>query len=939
MLRILLGTDWIANRNEILRRISIRVSDEQAGNVLLVPELISHDMERRLCAAAGDTASRYAEVLSFTRLTRRVSEYMQIGMEECLDNGGRVVAMAAAARQMASKLKAYAAVETKPEFLTGLLDAVDEFKRCCISSADLRAASESAEGTLAQKLQELSYLLEGYDALCSQGKRDPRDQLAWTLEQMELSDYGMGMTFFVEGFPDFTRQNMAILEHLIRVGQDVTVSLNCDEIDSHSMAFEKAGDTAAQLIRAAKNMGIPVSVEKIPGRNDVLSPVRKGLFQGAIHPISTSVSACRADSAYQACEYIAQRIMELTYEGCRYRDISIVCTDMALYQPLLQMILRRCRIPAYDAGTEEILQKSVIVTVLAALDAALGGFESEDVLRYLKSLLSPVAQEEADEVENYAFCWGIRGTRWTEPWTAHPDGLDGRWDDSSREKLERVNRVRASAIDPLRCLHQGFKNAVNVRQQVLCLYEFLEQIHMAERLDQLAIQMDAQGDNRSAQVLNQLWEILLTALEQMYDILGETTWDQTAFLRLFRLLLSQYHVGTIPPVLDSVMIGAVDAMRCQQSKHLFVLGAEEGMLPGYAGSAGVLSDQERVALRSLGVPLTGGAMEGLQAEFAEIYGVFCGAQETITVLCAGDQPAAVFRRLAQMAGGETDCTGIIGSALSDPVDAAAYLAAREGWEEAKAIGLEEEFRTIARASLYDLGGISSENVHSLYGTKLTLSASQIDRQAECRLSYFLKYGIRAKERKEASVDPAEFGTYVHAVLEKTASEIMLMGGFHQITLEETLQIAKKHSVSYAQERYSELDSRRMSYLFHRNTQELEMVVQELWEELHQSKFEPTGFEVAFGEDNTLPAVSVPGKTMDAVLRGFVDRVDRWEDHFRVVDYKTGKKDFDYCDIFNGVGLQMLLYLFALKESIYFRPDDGITGDIYVILPQDRVFVV
>jgi ATP-dependent helicase/nuclease subunit B len=33
-----------------------------------------------------------------------------------------------------------------------------------------------------------------------------------------------------------------------------------------------------------------------------------------------------------------------------------------------------------------------------------------------------------------------------------------------------------------------------------------------------------------------------------------------------------------------------------------------------------------------------------------------------------------------------------------------------------------------------------------------------------------------------------------------------------------------------------------------------------------------------------------------------------------VDYKTGKKDFDYCDVFNGVGLQLLLYLFALKNS-------------------------
>jgi ATP-dependent helicase/nuclease subunit B len=37
-------------------------------------------------------------------------------------------------------------------------------------------------------------------------------------------------------------------------------------------------------------------------------------------------------------------------------------------------------------------------------------------------------------------------------------------------------------------------------------------------------------------------------------------------------------------------------------------------------------------------------------------------------------------------------------------------------------------------------------------------------------------------------------------------------------------------------------------------------------------------------------------------------------YFRVVDYKTGKKDFDYCDVFNGVGLQMLLYLFALEQE-------------------------
>ena len=128
MLCLLLGRDWTANRDEILRRVSHDVKMKQPGRILIVPELISHDMERRLCGWAGDTASRYAEVLSFSRLAKRVADDMGNAAMECLDNGGRVVAMAAAARQLSSHLKAYASVETKPEFLTGLVDAVDEFK-------------------------------------------------------------------------------------------------------------------------------------------------------------------------------------------------------------------------------------------------------------------------------------------------------------------------------------------------------------------------------------------------------------------------------------------------------------------------------------------------------------------------------------------------------------------------------------------------------------------------------------------------------------------------------------------------------------------------------------------------------------------------------------------------------------------------------------------
>ncbi len=920
MLHLILGKDWTMCRDEVMNRIGADVRSRKGSRILMVPELISHEMERRLCLAAGDTASRYAEVLSFTRLARRVSDSMGSAAMECLDNGGRVVAMASAARQLSRRMKSYASVETKPEFLTGLIDGIDEFKRCCISSQDLRKAAEETQGNLAQKLEELSLLMEGYDALCSRGKRDPRDQMTWLLEQLEEGTFGEEHVFYIDGFPDFTRQNLAIIEHLIKVSPSVTVSLNCDEIDSPLLAFEKAGSTAQQIYQCACRAGVEAKVEILNGRTTPLQTVREKLFQG---PITMGMAkdclrTYRAESAYQECMAAANQIMELVRSGCRYRDIALVCTDMNVYEPLADLIFHRFHIPVYRSGTEEILQKNVITTVLTALDAALSGFDQRSTLRYLRSALSPLSTDACDLMENYAIIWGIRGQKWTKEWVNHPDGLRGVWDDNSRQLISALNESRYLAIAPLERLQNGFREAIDLKGQVLVLYGFLEDIHLEQRMAQLARELDQSGDNRSAQILNQLWEILLSALEQMYDVLGDTHWDAEHFTRLLRLLLSQYDVGTIPPVLDAVQMGPVTAMRCNQQKHLILLGAEEGKLPGYTGSAGVLTDQERVALRELGVPLTGGAMEGIQAEFAEIYGVFCGAAESISVCCSGEQPSFVFRRLSEMAGGELEVHNDLGFARADEQEAGAYLARWNAAEAANALHLTEIYEDTCRKRDFSLGKVEKDNIRKLYGSTLNLSASQIDRQAECRLSYFLKYGLRAKERKEAVVDSAEFGTYVHAVLENTARCIMDMGGFHVVSLEETLEIAHRYSAEYAAERFSQIESERLTYLFNRNIRELDMVVRELWLELKESLFRPEGFEVDFGDAGGLPPIAVPNNSMNAILRGYVDRVDVWRsggsNYYRVVDYKTGQKDFDYCDVFNGVGLQMLLYLFALRES-------------------------
>lgn len=920
MLTILLGTDWKVNRDTVLQKISQDVALQKSGTILMVPELVSHQTERELCLYAGHTASRFAEVLSFTRLAKRVAQETGNKMMDCLDNGGRVVAMAAATRQLHSKLKAYAAVETKPEFLTGLLDAVDEFKRSCITPADLMDAAARTEGSLSQKLEELSLIFECYNSICARGKRDPRDQMTWLLELLEDSSFAEDHSFYFDSFPDFSRQHMDILCHLIEHSPSVVISLTCDRPGSDAMAFEKAGETARDILAFAKRSNIAYQVQSLDVSDPNLQNLYDSLLQGPITKGSCAdfLKVYKAESVYSECKDTIEKIVELVQSGCRYRDISIVCADLQGYKNTVQTMLTRAHIPYYLSGTEDILDKSVIHTVLTAVDAALGGFGQKDVIRYLKSSLSPIDTDLCDRIENYAILWSVEGNRWLDNWENHPKGMSEEWTDYDRSALEALNHTREKAMRPLAKLRNGFKNAIGVQQQVASVYEFLTDIQLSKRLQLLSNAMEQRGDYRSSQILNQLWEILIVALEQLYDVLAEVTWDAETFTRLLKLLLSQYDVGTIPSVLDSVTVGSISAMRCQKCKHLFVLGASEGAFPAYGTSAGVLNDQERALLQKLGVPLNPGAIDGLQTQFSEIREVFCGASQSVSVYCSDGQPSFIYNRLKLLSGHEETVSCQYGAALTDAWEASALLYANDAESDAKALGLESTFSYLDSCENHTIGAIAEETVKKLYGDQLRLSASQIDRLAECRMSYFLKYGLKAKERKAAKIDPAEFGTYVHAVLEECGKAVVELGGFPNVSLEQTLEIASDISAKYFAENFAQISNERIAYHFQKNTREVHYIVKELWRELQRSQFQPVDFELQFGGQGVMPSITVSGKKMQAELGGFVDRVDCWmhndKPYVRVVDYKTGKKDFDYCDVTNGIGLQMLLYLYALEDG-------------------------
>lgn len=924
MLQLLLGTNWRANRDAVLSRLAEDVEKGRGGRILLVPEQSSHEYERRLCQAAGARASRYAEVLSFTRLASRV--FAQAGgvATPTLDGGGRLLAMAAAVWQLRPRLKAYAAVGARPEFLSALVTAVDEFKSCRVTPETLKAASEQTQGALAQKLQELSLLLEGYNSICGGFGQDPRDRMTRLLEVLEDSDFAAGHILYIDGFSDFTRQELEIIGHFLANSPGVTVSLICDTPNSKVIGQEISGETAGELLRLAGTLGCQATVEQLsdPEADTPLGELRRQLLDGQEREVpGLPANVARFGSIREECRFAAAHIRRLCSGGVRYRDMAIVCGDPERYTPVLRQVLGQYGIPAYFAGTEDILQKSGIYTVMTALEAVTDGLDAPATLRYLKSLLSPLSPEDCDRLENYAIAWRIRGKDWAEAFTRHPRGLGKNWEPEDQAALDALNQSREAGLLPLCRLETAITQGKTVLEQLRGLYDFLEAVNLAERLGSLADGFEAAGDRRAAQEQTQLWEILISAMEQMATLLGETHMEPETFVRLFRLLLSQYTVGTIPQALDSVTVGAASAMRRQESKHLLILGAQEGFLPKGGSGGMVLTESERHTLMGLGVPLRADLYRQLEQELAGLYAVVSGARERLAMTCGSGQPAYVFRRLCRMLGADSErLTALpVSDGLADVWDAGAYLCRERQDESAAAEMARQAAITLRNRAAYTPGRLTPETVRSLYGNRLLLSASQVDKAASCRFAYFMRYGLKAQARKEITVDPAEFGTFVHYVLEQTAKAVEEKGGFSQVCLEETLELSQNFALEYQNRYFSALGGGddRQTYLFCRNLQEVQAVVGELWEELCQSAFRPGGFEVKFGEGGRMPPVEITGGAMPARIQGLVDRLDVYRKdgrtYVRVVDYKTGRKDFDYCDVLVGVGLQMLIYLFALED--------------------------
>lgn len=229
--------------------------------------------------------------------------------------------------------------------------------------------------------------------------------------------------------------------------------------------------------------------------------------------------------------------------------------------------------------------------------------------------------------------------------------------------------------------------------------------------------------------------------------------------------------------------------------------------------------------------------------------------------------------------------------------------------------------TKAALKRYEDTGLSKAVARALYGVNLENSVSRLETYAACAYSHFLQYGLTLKEREEFGFEAVDMGNVYHAVLELFAGKLSERGYTWFDFPQEFADTAVKESLEEFAAEYGETvlyASARNEYAITRMCRILTRTVLTLQNQLKKGAFVPDKYEMSFHFMENLDSINVAlsdGEKMR--LKGRIDRIDTAEDeehvYVKVIDYKSGNRQFDIAALYYGLQLQLVVYMNAAME--------------------------
>ncbi len=939
MLHFLLGTAGSGKTNTVRTRIAKEVINGKNGLILLTPEQYTFESERALLKLLGATAADSVEVLSFTKLI----EYIEPDGNEIsrpkADLGIKAVVLKKALLSVKDRLTAYANSKPSPEFILSLMEIITELKQSSIDVSELKAAGIAQENkTFSNKIQDLALIFSAYNSILNERYIDPDDDLEKLSKTLSSNNYFVGKTVYIDAFDGFTAEQYKIIEHIIRDCTDVYASFCTDSMKDNEMGtglFSNVKKEIARFVSIANKNEVAIAAPEIFDEhprfvNDGVKAV-ESIIRGEDELFEVndgSVTVCCAETPYDEVDFTARTIKRLVREnGYRFRDFTVIVRDMDNYRRLFDSTFNRYSIPCYLDKRVDNIDFMLTSYIDFVLKTAVHGFSQDYVFSMLKSPLSFMKIDDVSELENFAFIWNIKAHDWGNCWQYNPDGMDA---EMNSEKLESINALRRATVEFIEPIKKAVKDG-NTKSICTAIYKFMIESLVPEKIKAFAEKLKGEGDSYLAELQYKSWDFIVDLLDKIVIVSGDYI-APSELIDTYELLLKCDTIGTIPSRIDEVMIGDAYRIRPCEPKIVFILGANYREMPKPPTNNGILSINDRARLIKSGIEINDRVETDSIKERYVTYSSVCCASERVFITYHNYDKS--YQQTVA-----SDFVRLIESHIKDFRIISEIETRSDRFESVGSLfefvadnydSIEVDFDRINAPELKSLndsvdsmkngigGTLTAVTAKKLRGGDLMLSPSRLELFSKCPFSYFCRYDIKARTIEKAQITPSQRGSLAHHVLENILKKyVKTISDLSDEQLKNEIEI---YANEYVQLHFNgfNIDDKRFVFTVERIKNLLFDVIKNIAAELAQSQFEPIAFEQSISPSGEIKPIKIPVNDGNLMIIGTIDRVDIYKSadkaYVRVVDYKTGEKNFALSDILYGLNMQMLLYLYSYIEG-------------------------
>jgi ATP-dependent helicase/nuclease subunit B len=686
----------------------------------------------------------------------------------------------------------------------------------------------------------------------------------------------------------------------------------------------------------------------------------RGDETSALHSIRIAVCSNPDAEAARA----AREIRRFVRGGGRFRDAAVLVRNLDGYHKPLARVFRRYGIPFFLDRRESVAHHPLAELTRSSLRTVTFDWPHDDWFAALKAGFSFADEAETplracgvDRLENEALARGWHGAKWREP-------LQIVENPELSESLERLREIILPPFQNFAVQLARWKNKPNGGQLADALREFWSEMKVEQTLERWSLADPEKSSivNRQSSIHQTVWEQMNAWLDNVALAFSDEALPLREWLPILEAGLANLTVGVIPPALDQVLIGAIDRARSPDLKLALVLGVNETIFPAAPAAPTILTDADRDELsqragapgpdlrerlareRYLGYIACTRASEKLVVTFsrhdadgktlnpspfiAHLRRIFPGleieessgeikladaehASELIVPLVEiQNSVAAEVTRLKS-----NTSQSLLTSAVTD-----------EKWRDLLALPaletLTESLRQLREPDSTE--SLSPALAEKLFGPTLHSSVSRLEEFAACPFRFFVHSGLRAEERKVFELGAREQGSFQHEVLKMFHEQLSAESKrWRDITPPDARErVGKIAAVLALNYRDGLLHTGEQSRFTVRVLAEsLQDFVETLVTWMRgQYEFDPAVAELEFGFGaGGAPAWEIDlGEGHKLALRGRIDRIDLCRETGGralcvVMDYKSGQRKLDKILVEQGVQLQLLAYLAAVRH--------------------------